>query len=123
MRKTPKTAYLYLAKRDKKGIKLIIRLYSPKELVSRIVDVKFLGLPRDLEKNIEKIVQDNKMDWELWLATVNSYDELKKLLRKRGYSRIPTNSIPQIVEVGNFKNINSNKLPGIPKTMINRGKR
>lgn len=114
-----KQTYMYLARRDKKGIKLIAKFRSNKEVISRVGDIKLLNLPRKLEKEIENVVYENRMDWELWIATANSYIDLKKLLKKLGYSELSGDSIPMFLNVKEFSKA-TDRLPPAPKTMIRR---
>ena len=121
MRKAKQThkAYLYLARRDKKGAKLVASFQSEAELVTRVPNIKSLNLPAKLEKQIEKIAYDNRMEWELWIETVDSYESLKKNLYKRGYSDLSTNPIPMILS---FTPLDDKQLEKPPKTMLRRAK-
>ena len=90
--------YLYLARRDKKGIK-IITIFPSKSGYShtRVSDIKSLTLPDDLESSITKDVHENRMLWEPWLEGAENYSDLKKSLIKRGYSNIPLCEAPAFV--------------------------
>lgn len=115
-------AYLYLAKRNKKGTKLLARLEVPNAIISRIEDIKTLNLHPNLESKIDEVIKANKIHWELWIETADSYEKLKKELNKRGYSEIAIHPVPM------FNNIlpltpNLNKIKKPPKSMIQRGKR
>ena len=114
-------AYLYLAKRNKKGTKLLARLEVPKPLASRVEDIKNIRLHPELESKIDKVVQKNKMHWELWIETAESYQKLKDALIKRGYSEISMHPVPMFNDVLP-SSTNTNKIPTPPKTMIQRGK-
>lgn len=82
--------YLYLARRDKKGIKILTSFkYSNSYLPTRVTDLKQLNLSEDLYKSIEKEVSDNKMLYELWIQSSDSFENFKKSLYKRGYSNLP----------------------------------
>lgn len=122
--KKPKAAhkaYLYLARRDKKGAKLVANVKSNIEIATRVPDVKTLNLPPEIEKNVEKIVYENRMEWELWIETVDTYKELKDKLYKRGYSQVSVSPIPMLA-FANSKPVNDKKLEKPPKTMLQRGK-
>ena len=112
-------AYLYLAKRDKRGAKLVARFQSSVELNSRITNLKSLNLPVAIEKQLEEIAYTNRMDWELWIETVDSYENLRNHLYKRGYSNISINPIPMLNE---FRPVSEKGLEKPPKTMLPRGK-
>jgi hypothetical protein len=113
-------AYLYLAKRNKKGTKLIARFNTSKEVASRIENIAILNLPSELENKIKKIVEQNKMSWELWVETANSYELLKESLRKRGYTDISIHPVPMIMDI--MPTLNAKKISKPPKSMIQRGK-
>jgi len=85
--------YLYLARRDKKGLRLISVLDGPETQPVRLRDVKLLNLPRNMEGEVARIVHDNRMYWEPWLESAASYEALKMALRTRGY-RVPSHADP-----------------------------
>ena len=114
-------AYLYIAKRNKKGTKLLARLEVPKPLISRVGDIKNLRLHPELENKIDKVVQKNKMYWELWIETAESYQKLKDALVKRGYSEISMHPVPMFNDVLPSP-VSTNRILKQPKTMIQRGK-
>jgi hypothetical protein len=82
--------YIYLARRDKKGIKILTcfnnsNTYHP----TRIHDLKQLKLPDNLYNSLNKEIVDNKMLYEPWIQSSDSFENLKKSLLKRGYSNLP----------------------------------
>lgn len=81
-------AYLYLLSRDKKDLKIITVLQGscPTKKLSKIQE---LNLSRDLESQIESIIKDHKMNWEVWIENASSIQELIENLSKRGLRRIP----------------------------------
>jgi hypothetical protein len=80
--------YLYLASRSKSDTKLVAVLRGDSE-VSSVVDVKSLKLPLITEQDIEKIVYDHRMQYELRIQSSPSYALLRKKLSKQGYKEIP----------------------------------
>lgn len=113
-----KTAYLYLARRDKKGAKLVARLQSSIDVVSRVENIGLLNLPPNIENDVKKIAYDNRMQWELWIETIDSYESLRKSLAKRGYTQVSLNPVPMLS--GMKLKVNEVKLNKPPKTMISR---
>lgn len=82
--------YLYLARRDKKGIKILTSFnHSDAYFPTKVTDLKQLNLSEDLYKSINKEVSENKMLYELWIQSSDSFENLKKSLYKRGYSNLP----------------------------------
>ena len=89
----------------------------------RVTNVNTLGLTPKLAEKINKEFQDNKMLWELWVESADTYDILRKNLKARGYSQIPVSSQP-VITATSFSAIsgdfNVNRLPDV-KTMLKRG--
>jgi len=92
-----KKLYLYLARRDKKGLK-IISIFPHAEGTdfppTRVQDIQNLNLPSTIEPNVSKAVHDNRMMWEPWIEAASSYQDLKASLKARGYSNLPIHSMP-----------------------------
>ncbi len=84
--------YLYLARRDRKGLKIVSVLDGPNTPAIRLQDVKLLNLPQNMEGEVGRIIYDNRMYWEAWLESADSYEELKKAARNRGYRGVPSHS-------------------------------
>lgn len=112
--------YLYLARRDKKGLKILTTFPSNGKSFSptRVLDLKSLGLDPTLENQLEETIKENKMMWEPWLELSKSYQSLKQSLLKRGYSNLPIHSKPSY----NFKesNVKTSPLKNI-RTMLKKG--
>ena len=92
---TQKKIYLYLARRDKMGMK-ILSVFSKNQtlLPTRVKDLKQLNLSQQLHMEISRTVQKERMLWEVWMESAPSYIELKKSLKKRGYRNLPHSSVP-----------------------------
>jgi len=81
-----------------------------------------LDLPHTWSTRIRKTVKDNKLEWELIMETANSYQELKKDLRGRGYRNVPSNfnaSIPMQKMMPRRPKANTKNLPQ-QKTMLRK---
>lgn len=82
--------YIYLANRSKNGIKLLANITSSQVVMpTRIKDVSSLGLNSELEFKINSILEKEKMNWELFLESADSYKDLKTSLKNRGYFNLP----------------------------------
>lgn len=89
--------YLYLARRNLRGFKLLAILAAKQPCMAiRVPDLKVLRLSIEFEKLISDQVFENRMEWELWLETADSFSELSKKLAKRGYSNLPLRAMPVI---------------------------
>ncbi len=90
-----KKLYLYLARRDKKGMRLLSTFNENVDMPpTRVSDIKQLSLPETMEKEISRTVYENRMLWELWIQSAESFQGLKQLLKKRGYKKLPMVSAP-----------------------------
>lgn len=111
-------AYLYLAKRDGTTVKIIAHLSSKTEITpTRLNDIKQLNLPAAWESAISRIVYNERMKWQAWIETAESYSDLRKSLHQRKFARIPPYSTPQVIfpELEEVKKVGKTK-----KTMIQR---
>ena len=82
--------FIYLARRDKKGIKILTSFnHSNSYPPTKINDLKQLNLPENIYKSLYKEFSENKMLYELWMQSSDSFESLKKSLTKRGYSNLP----------------------------------
>jgi hypothetical protein len=61
---------------------------------SRVKDVKSLSLPDSIEQSIAAIVDEHKMDWELWIQSADDFEVFRASLGKRGYTNLPNYSTP-----------------------------
>lgn len=86
--------YLYLARRDKKGIKLLLKLWGPLIPPTQLTSVKMLRLPLDLERQVEKEIAENRMTYAPWIETAENFQALKLSLRNRGYIGLPARAEP-----------------------------
>jgi len=84
---------------------------------------KVLGLPQDLESEMEAIIHKNRMMWEVWAESASSYQEFRKAVASRGYKQIPMSpaSIMNLKKIMEAPSIKTDKLPH-QKTMIRKGR-
>ena len=113
--------YVYLAKRDKSGVKFLGSFSYPSKVYPTKIDesnMKSLNMSPKASSEIMMHLKENIMDHELFLETAGSLEELKSSLRKRGYSKIPTHQFSSGMRPGN---INSSVLVTENSTMMRRG--
>lgn len=109
--------YIYLAKRDKKGIKVLTGIKSNQKIYpSKINDLRTLNLKQDVHKKIEKDFLANKMDYQLYVESANSFNDLKSSLRRRGYKNLPMHQITE----NSSSFINNKNLITEKNTMLRR---
>lgn len=104
--------YLYLARLDKTDVRILLKLRSPSILPSRYDNLNALGVPEPYLSAIQQVIVDNRLLWEPWVETADSYNELKVSLKNRGYNNLPTSGKPEfiITDVAT-SSVNPNNLP------------
>lgn len=85
--------FVYLAHRDKEGVKLLGNFKSNQEIHQKISNSVELRLPKDLEKAVANAAFENRMKWDLWIESANDYQDLSKKLKNRGFKNVPKNSL------------------------------
>lgn len=109
--------YLYLAKRDKKGM-MVLAVFIGDAKTTRVSDVKMLKLDHETTSRLQTIVHENRMNYELWIEPASSYLDLHKKLTRRGYKQLPLASMP-LVELHQGFVVDTSLLPS-QKTMTKR---
>jgi len=97
MKSDLKILWLYLAKRDKKGVKILSKLYSRDIGPIPLEDLKLLNLPSSWYGKVKSYIDENLLYWQPWIQTATSFDELKANLKVRGYSELPANGKPMVL--------------------------
>lgn len=97
MKSELKTLWLYLGRRDKKGIKIISKFYSRDIDPILVNDLKIFNLPSSWYGKVKSYIDNNIIYWEPWIQTAVTYESLKDSLKKRGYSDLPSNGQPMIL--------------------------
>lgn len=87
--------WLYLARRDTKGIRVLTVFQGREQPAIRITDLSILQLPSSWEAEIGQIVEDNRLLWELFIESAKDYETLRQNLKKRGYTSLPLNNQPE----------------------------
>jgi hypothetical protein len=115
------TIWLYFARRDKTSVDVLTVLRGREQLPVRITDLSILDLPSSWLAEIQKLVKERKMEWELWAETAPTWDELRERLKKRGYSNLPLNGQPLFYRTSFLTppRLNVNRLPEVKK-MVQR---
>lgn len=110
--------YVYLARLDKKGMKVISAFpFGQKVYATKVSDIDKLNLNPELSEKIAKEVYENRMMYELYLESADSFEDLKASLRKRGYSSLP---MSQFTGFESPTSINKNALVMRSSTMLRR---
>ena len=86
--------YLYLTRRDKKGCQVIMVLQGLQTPPTRLTDIHSLRLDPEVVAELHEIIHSKRMDWEPWVESANTYEELRQKLVSRGYSQLPLKASP-----------------------------
>lgn len=87
--------YLYLARRDKVGIRILAKFQGRNQLAVRLEDISGLQLPDNWQAKLTQIIYDARMMWEPWIESAEDFDELRQKFKIRGYSQIPVTGQPE----------------------------
>jgi hypothetical protein len=113
--------YIYLASRDKKGIKMITNFPNkafcyPTKL--NIANIKNLNLSNNTENLIKLEFEKDKLTHELYIESATSPSDLRSSLIRRGYKNIPLQLIN--LRINESSKINEDALITKKSTMIRK---
>jgi len=112
--------WLYLARRDKRAVRILAKAQGKNVMANRVENIDQLTLPTDWSNKIKQTTFDNRMLWELWIESFDSYEQLKAALTNRGYSNIPMSPQPELrVSRMEFPVLNMATIPS-GKTMLKK---
>lgn len=106
-----KNIYIYFARRDKSSVKILIVAKGKEILASRLENPETLNLPSNMTDQLVQLIYDNRMLWETWIESADTFEDLRAALKDRGYSNIPLSSQPQISMKTTIPKITTNQLP------------
>lgn len=88
--------YLYLGRRDRKGMMLLSTFPASSPVPpTRVTDLSKLQLPHHLTKEIQDTIHENRMEYEPWIESAKNFQDLKASLKKRGYKNLPLQQAPK----------------------------
>lgn len=109
--------FLYLCKRDKKGVVLLLTLSGGKIPITYLNNFDNIGLPDNIKQKCERYYDSLRFNWQIVVESNDSFDIIKKNLHKNGYKNIQFDNAPL------FFNLESNKLnilEKLPKKMLQK---
>ncbi len=126
-RPTKQRMYIYLAKRDKKGVIVVAIFNGLNPQTKRIVpnDVNKFGLSAQFREEFKRVFYENRIKYEPWMEPAANYAELVNKLRKRGYKNISEDGTPMFDDIfditmfGDEDNVDTSKMTS-KKTMIRK---
>ena len=95
--------YVYLARRDKKGVKFLGGFSYPNKIYPTKLneeDLTKLNMDQKTSYEIASSLKTNRMEYELFMETAESFDKLRSSLSSRGYSKIPSNQFSKTLNSG-----------------------
>lgn len=108
--------YLYLLRRNKKDTKIIGTIKCNGNIhPSRVLDLDLLGLAATERLGLKKIIEDHKMDWELWVESAENYNDLRANMEKRKLT-IPASPNTPLLD------LNSQEIPKSTLVKLNKNK-
>ena len=117
-----KKIYLYMTRRDKKGMKVLATFRGQAIQPTRVSSVQALGLSKDLSSKISLAIHEDRLLWEPWIEAADSFNDLRNSLKKRGY-KTPRRSSTQFPVAGivesNVRGIDKVVTPSNVKTNRN----
>lgn len=97
--------YIYLARRDRSSVRFIGGFpYESKVYPTRVrpEEVISLNMSPQTTSMVSKEANDNRMEYELYMETASSFEELKFSLSKRGYAHLPSHHFSARMDSGNL---------------------
>jgi hypothetical protein len=112
--------YVYLGRRDKKGMKLLAVVDGPRLNATRLEDLSKV-MPIHAVPQIKPIIHQERMMYEPWAESAPSFADLKNQMRLRGYSGLPLSEKPILGLAGKVVKFDFTDLPAT-KAMTRRRK-
>lgn len=113
--------YVYLARRDKKGIKLISSFSHKAVCYPTKINIKNLSktqLSNKIQEKISAEFNKNNLIYEIYIESATSANEFRKSLINRGYRNIPLQQFS--ISINNNPQINEDLLVTKKNTMTRR---
>ena len=109
--------FLYLCKRDKKGVILLLTLNGSQIPKTFLSDFEILDLPENIKTKCENYYNSLRLTWQIIIESSNSFDEIKKRLHKNGYKNIQIDNSPLFL---NLETSNQKIFEKIPRIMLQK---
>lgn len=118
-KRKPTKLWLYLARRDSQGIRILTVFAGQQQPPTRLANLKTLQIPSEYQAELERTIRDDRMMWEPWIESADSYELLRAKLKKRGYANTPSNGQPEIMYKDTTHTASTSALPKA-RTMLRR---
>lgn len=112
--------YLYFARRDKSAVRILSIFKGKEQAPTRLDSLEPLNLPNNFRLQLEKVIFTDRLLWEPWIESFESFDDFRNSLRKRAYLNIPISNRPEYPSpLGSKTVVNTANLPQT-RTMLNK---
>ena len=118
---TTETAFLYLQKKNKLGVQLVAKAGTAKLLPTKLNDLSILRFEASKQAEIERLVLENKQQWDLWIESASSFSELQTKLQLRGVRSDVLSDKPLLKSPVNLLNASDSYRFPNQKIMTRRG--
>lgn len=85
--------FLYMARRDKKEVR-ILSTFQGDGVSPTVIEISKLNIPEPFASEITATVQENRMFWEVLIESATDYGQLRSKLVNRGYRNVPFKGVP-----------------------------
>lgn len=112
--------YIYLARRDKSSVRFLGGFpYASKVYPTKVrpEEVASLNMGPQTTSLVSREANENRMEYELYMETASSFEDLKSSLSGRGYSHLPSHHFSVKMDSGN---LDSRTLVTRESTMMRR---
>jgi len=109
--------FLYLCKRDKKGVLLLLTFNGDKIPKTFLNDFENIGLPENIRKKCEEYYNPLRFNWQIVVESDDNFDLIKKKLHKNGYKNIQFDNAPLFM---NLESVKLNIFEKFPKKMLQK---
>lgn len=109
--------FLYLCKRDKKGVVLLLVLNGTLIPKTFLYDFENLGLSENIKYKCENYYNPLRLSWQIVIESANSFNEIKSRLHKSGFKNIQIDTSPLFLSL---ETSNQKIFEKIPKIMLQK---
>lgn len=103
--------YIYLARRDKGGVRILLVTRGNPVMSTRVDNIDILGLSVEVASELKQKIYDDRIYWEPWIESADTFEAYRAALKVRGYTNIPLSSQPEIYSVSSKPSVNTKVLP------------
>ena len=109
--------FLYLCRRDKKGVLLLLILSGDKIPKTYVDNFDNIGLPENIRFKLDNYYIPLRFHWQIVIESDDNFDSIKKRLHKNGYKNIQFDNSPLFL---NLESIKLKILEKMPKKMLQK---